>query len=153
MRTAAHGCMSSMLQVAGQTQTHSFPSFHLVLSKHVLWFALSMAHFTKQTDITADIDSADRISLADATGELFRAASHPQMQNKPLMLVFNKSDLPSPVPDRSHPCASNLLGRNVVTCDFTQPFCACLLRRCACVLRGGGVFREKMEIWRGESLA
>ena len=44
------------------------------------------------------IDVTDRIALVEATAELITTASHPEMRNKPLWLVFNKIDLPGAIP-------------------------------------------------------
>eukprot|EP00802_Teleaulax_amphioxeia_P024251 Tamp_24924.p1 GENE.Tamp_24924~~Tamp_24924.p1 ORF type:complete len:181 (+),score=40.50 Tamp_24924:58-600(+) len=44
------------------------------------------------------VDVADRVALAEATSELLNVAGHPQMEQKPLFLVYNKCDLPSPIP-------------------------------------------------------
>ena len=45
------------------------------------------------------IDVTDRIALVEATAELITTASHPEMRNKPLWLVFNKIDLPGAIPE------------------------------------------------------
>jgi hypothetical protein len=114
MRIAARGFTSSMLQV--------------ILIWHELCSCVASAylHLYREQPFNqregSCIASSDRISLAEATGELFNVAMHPQMKNKTLFLVFNKSDLPAVIPER---CVC------VCVCVFLCEFAR--VHACACV--------------------